>query len=107
MDPTHLSELAEGVHPHDAPWGSVSMTPDTAQRLYNWRRIVVTREKARSVMSEANLSLPDEFNALRDKVFIVTGGASGLGRDVAVQAAARGARVALLDVRADRLTVVK
>jgi NADP-dependent 3-hydroxy acid dehydrogenase YdfG len=49
----------------------------------------------------------DELTALRDKVVLITGGGSGLGRDVATQAAARGAKVAALDVRADRLAEVK
>jgi NADP-dependent 3-hydroxy acid dehydrogenase YdfG len=49
----------------------------------------------------------DELAALRGKVMLVTGGGSGLGRDVATQAAARGAKVAALDVRADRLAEVK
>jgi NAD(P)-dependent dehydrogenase (short-subunit alcohol dehydrogenase family) len=53
---------------------------------------------------EANQSTgADEFNALRGKVVLITGGASGLGRDVAVQAAARGAKLALLDVHTNRL----
>ena len=53
---------------------------------------------------EANQSTgADEFNALRGKVVLITGGASGLGRDVAVQAAARGAKLALLDVHINRL----
>lgn len=43
------------------------------------------------------------MNELSGKVMFVTGGASGLGRDVAVQAAEQGARIAIMDVRADRL----
>jgi NAD(P)-dependent dehydrogenase (short-subunit alcohol dehydrogenase family) len=48
-----------------------------------------------------------EPSALRDKVMLITGGASGLGRDVALQAAAAGAKLALFDVRADRLAKTK
>jgi NADP-dependent 3-hydroxy acid dehydrogenase YdfG len=49
----------------------------------------------------------DEQRALLGKVMLITGGASGLGRDVAFQAGERGAKVALFDVRADRLAEAK
>jgi NADP-dependent 3-hydroxy acid dehydrogenase YdfG len=58
-------------------------------------------------VSDHTCTSSEELNALRNKVVLITGGASGLGRDVATQAAARGAKVVLLDVRADRLTEVK
>jgi NAD(P)-dependent dehydrogenase (short-subunit alcohol dehydrogenase family) len=44
---------------------------------------------------------------LRGKAVLVTGGGSGLGREIALQAAAEGARVALMDVREERLAAVK
>jgi NAD(P)-dependent dehydrogenase (short-subunit alcohol dehydrogenase family) len=44
---------------------------------------------------------------LRGKAVLVTGGASGLGREVALQAAAEGARIALMDVREDRLAAAR
>jgi NADP-dependent 3-hydroxy acid dehydrogenase YdfG len=58
-------------------------------------------------MAERNGSTAEEISALTNKVVLVTGGASGLGRDVTLRAAERGAKVAILDVRADRLSEVK
>src|SRR5579884_2580270 len=58
-------------------------------------------------MEESQRILNEELEALRGKVMLITGGGSGLGRDVALQAGARGAHLALLDVRADRLEAVK
>ena len=58
-------------------------------------------------MAETDSSHPNEFQALQDKVVLVTGGASGLGRDVSTRAAARGAKLVLLDIRADRLSGMK
>lgn len=49
----------------------------------------------------------DELGALQGKVILITGGASGLGRDVAFQSGERGAKVVLFDVRADRLAETK
>jgi NADP-dependent 3-hydroxy acid dehydrogenase YdfG len=49
----------------------------------------------------------DELGALRGKTILITGGASGLGRDVAYQAGGRGAKIALFDVREDRLAETK
>jgi len=40
---------------------------------------------------------------IRDKVFVVTGGGNGIGRDVVLELLARGARVAAVDLRADGL----
>jgi NADP-dependent 3-hydroxy acid dehydrogenase YdfG len=48
-----------------------------------------------------------EINALRDKVILVTGGASGLGKDVAMRASERGAKLVLLDIRQDRLDAMQ
>jgi len=54
-------------------------------------------------MEESRQIHQDELGALRGKVILITGGASGLGRDVAYQAGERGAKIALFDVREDRL----
>lgn len=43
------------------------------------------------------------MSGLTGKTMVITGGASGLGREIALQAAALGARVVLMDVRQDRL----
>ena len=43
------------------------------------------------------------MNTFRDKVVVITGAASGIGRALAQQLAARGARLALSDVDAERL----
>jgi short-subunit dehydrogenase len=40
---------------------------------------------------------------LQDKVFVVTGGGNGIGREVVLALLARGARVAAVDLRADSL----
>src|SRR5947209_6616352 len=48
-----------------------------------------------------------EITALRGKVVLITGGRSGLGKDVAMRAAERGARLVLLDVREDRLATMQ
>ena len=40
---------------------------------------------------------------LKDKVIIVTGGAQGLGRAMALALAARGARLALVDLNQEKL----
>jgi NAD(P)-dependent dehydrogenase (short-subunit alcohol dehydrogenase family) len=45
-------------------------------------------------------------SALRGKTILITGGGSGLGREIALQAAEQGARVALMDVRLDRMATV-
>lgn len=42
----------------------------------------------------------------QDKVFVVTGGANGMGREVVLELLARGARVAAVDLRADDLGAV-
>ena len=47
------------------------------------------------------------MSGLQGKTLLVTGGASGLGREIAQQSAAAGAKVALMDVRADRLEAAK
>src|SRR6266852_6074343 len=57
-------------------------------------------------MAIGNPTTSDELNALRGKVVLITGGASGLGRDVATRAAERGAKLVLLDVRSDRLAAM-
>jgi NAD(P)-dependent dehydrogenase (short-subunit alcohol dehydrogenase family) len=44
---------------------------------------------------------------LPGKALLVTGGASGLGREIALRAAAEGARIALMDVREDRLAAAR
>lgn len=44
---------------------------------------------------------------IRNKVFVVTGGGNGIGRDVVVQLIARGARVAAVDLRADSLETTR
>jgi len=38
---------------------------------------------------------------LKDKVILVTGGASGLGEAIAIKAAAQGARIAIVDRNAE------
>ena len=43
------------------------------------------------------------MNTFRDKVVVITGAASGIGRALAQQLAAKGARLALSDVDAERL----
>ena len=58
-------------------------------------------------MEESRQVQEQEFSALTGKTILITGGASGLGRDVAYQAGARGAKIALFDVRADRLAETK
>jgi 3-oxoacyl-[acyl-carrier protein] reductase len=40
---------------------------------------------------------------LKDRVIFITGGASGLGREVALQSAALGAKVAIVDMHSERL----
>lgn len=40
---------------------------------------------------------------IRDKVFVVTGGGNGIGRDVVLELLVRGARVAAVDLRAESL----
>jgi 3-oxoacyl-[acyl-carrier protein] reductase len=47
------------------------------------------------------------MSELAGRVVLVTGAGSGLGREVALQAGAGGARLALMDVRADRLERVE
>ena len=44
---------------------------------------------------------------LKDRVILITGGASGLGREVAVQAAEVGAKVAIMDRHAERLEATR
>jgi NAD(P)-dependent dehydrogenase (short-subunit alcohol dehydrogenase family) len=44
---------------------------------------------------------------LKDRVILITGGASGLGREVALQAAEVGAKVAIMDLHAERLEVTR
>ena len=40
---------------------------------------------------------------LKNKVAVITGGGSGLGKELALQLSAQGARVALLDIREENL----
>ncbi len=40
---------------------------------------------------------------IRDRVFVVTGGGNGIGRDVVLELLVRGARVAAVDLRAEAL----
>lgn len=47
------------------------------------------------------------MSELQGKAMLVTGGGSGLGREIARQVAAQGARVALMDVREERLIAAK
>src|SRR5262245_46364361 len=44
---------------------------------------------------------------LKDRVIYVTGGASGLGREIALQSAALGAKVAISDMHAERLDTTR
>jgi 3-oxoacyl-[acyl-carrier protein] reductase len=44
---------------------------------------------------------------LKDRVIFITGGASGLGREIALQSAALGAKVAISDMHAERLETTR
>src|SRR5215218_9018778 len=44
---------------------------------------------------------------LNDRVIFITGGASGLGREIALQSAALGAKVAISDMHAERLEATR
>ena len=44
---------------------------------------------------------------LKDRVIFITGGASGLGREIALQSAALGAKVAITDMHAERLDATR
>ena len=43
------------------------------------------------------------FVKVRDKVFVVTGGGNGMGRELALGLLSRGARVAAVDIRRESL----
>ena len=44
---------------------------------------------------------------LKERVIFVTGGGSGLGREVALQSAELGAKVAIMDLHAERLEATR
>ncbi|MFD1465701.1 SDR family NAD(P)-dependent oxidoreductase [Lapidilactobacillus mulanensis] len=49
----------------------------------------------------------NDYRTLRDKVVVITGASSGIGRDIALESASRGARVFLLARRLEQLNEVR
>jgi len=77
----------------------------TGGRLDNFEEVSNPKERASTMTDDAHVEYAS-YPSLRDRTVMITGGADGIGRAMVTEFAAQGAKVAFIDVQADKAATV-